>query len=34
MTEPNTLFILAKWGLKVVGDLFETHLWVLTYEEA
>jgi len=34
MTEPNTLFILAKWGLKVVDNLFETHMWVLTDEEA
>ncbi len=34
MTEPNTLFILAKWGLKVVDNLFETHMWVLTEQEA
>ncbi len=34
MTEPNTLFILAKWGLKVVDDLFESHMWVLTDQEA
>ena len=34
MTEPNTLFILAKWGLKVVADVFETHMWILTDQEA
>jgi hypothetical protein len=34
MTEPNTLFILAKYGLKVVGDVFETHMWILTDQEA
>ena len=34
MTEPNTLFILAKWGLKVVGDVFETHMWILTEQDA
>ncbi len=34
MTEPNTLFILAKWGLKVVDDVFETHMWNLTEQEA
>jgi|FLMP01.2.fsa_nt_emb hypothetical protein len=34
MTEPNTLFILAKCGLKVVGDVFESHMWILTDEEA
>lgn len=34
MTEPNTLFILAKYGLKVVGDVFETHMWILTEQEA
>ena len=34
MTEPNTLFILAKSGLKVVNDVFETHMWVLTEQEA
>jgi hypothetical protein len=34
MTEPNTLFILAKWGLKVVEGVFETHLWILTEQEA
>ena len=34
MTKPNTLFILAKWGLKVVDDVFETHMWILTEQEA
>ena len=34
MTEPNTLFILAKWGLKVVEGVFETHMWILTEQEA
>ena len=34
MTEPNTLFILAKWGLKVVDGVFETHMWILTDQDA
>ena len=34
MTEPNTLFILAKWGLKVVDRVFETHMWLLTKQDA
>jgi len=35
MTEPNTLFILAKWGLKQVEyGVFETHMWILTDQEA
>jgi len=35
MTEPNTLFILAKWGLKEVSyGVFETHMWILTDQEA
>ena len=34
MTEPNTLFILAKWGLKVVDGVFETHMWLLNEQEA
>ena len=34
MTEPNTLFILAKWGLKVVDGVYETHMWILTEQEA
>jgi len=33
MTEPNTLFILAKWGLKVVDGIFETHMWLLNEQE-
>ena len=35
MTEPNTLFILAKWGLKQVEyGVFESHMWNLTDQEA
>ena len=35
MTKPNTLFILAKWGLKEVSyGVFETHMWILTDQEA
>ncbi len=35
MTEPNTLFILAKWGLKEVSyGVFESHMWILTDQEA
>ena len=34
MTKPNTLFILAKWGLKkVVDNIFETHMWILTDQD-
>ena len=35
MTEPNTLFILAKWRLKQVDyGVFETHMWILSDQEA
>ncbi len=35
MAKPNTLFILAKWGLKKgVDKVLETHMWILTDQEA
>ena len=35
MKENNTLFILAKWGLKSIrhSGIFESHMWILTDEE-
>lgn len=34
MPESNTLFILARWGLKVVDGMFESHVWILSDIEA
>ena len=33
METANTLFILAKWGLKVVNGVFESHMWLLDDHE-
>ena len=34
MSEPNTLFILAKWGLKTdKSGIFESHMWLLNKQE-
>ena len=34
MSQPNTLFILANWGLKVdKSGIFESHMWLLDEQE-
>jgi len=34
MEEPNTLFLLSKFGLKKIdGNLFESHMWLIKPDE-